>query len=345
MNSQRSTVVISKKLNRSFGLAVLALGVSLVSALTFAVDDALSASSQAQSASSKIRLQLNWVPEPEFGGMYAALQDGLFTKAGLDVELIKGAAGTPAPQMAASGQVEFAIASADQILTLNEKGGGLVAVFSIFETSPMGVMVKSDATWKSLEELWKSDATVAMESGLPYLKFLNRTFAGGKVKIVPTGAGLAAFERGVVQGQQCFISAEPVQMELKQIPVRVFSLAASGYNPYVATVVTKSEWLSEHRTEATKFVQALREGWRRYQADPGKYNLAISKLNPAMSKEAMDIAANKQRDLVAAPAGGATEIGMMTRERWVTLVAQLQELKTISKGPDSIDAVFWNAPK
>ena len=84
-------------------------------------------------------------------------------------------------------------------------GGDLVAVFSIFDHSPMGIMVKADAPWKDLGELWKSDATLAVEAGLPYVKYLDRTYPGGKRKLVPSGTGLAAFERGAVQGQQCFV--------------------------------------------------------------------------------------------------------------------------------------------
>jgi NitT/TauT family transport system substrate-binding protein len=184
-----------------------------------------------------------------------------------------------------------------------------------------------------------------VEAGLPYLKYLSKKIPDSKVRIVPTGAGLAGFERGAVQGQQCFVTAEPVQMELKKVPVRVFSLAASGYDPYAVLVVTKTSWLAEHREAATKLVRALREGWTRYLADPAKYNVEISKLNPAMSVEAMNIAAEKQRELVAPTGAGARTIGSMTSERWNTLAAQLQELGTISKQPASIDAVFWNAPK
>jgi ABC-type nitrate/sulfonate/bicarbonate transport system substrate-binding protein len=39
----------------------------------------------------KIRLALNWKPEPEFGGFYAAP----FSNNGLDVEILPGGAGTP----------------------------------------------------------------------------------------------------------------------------------------------------------------------------------------------------------------------------------------------------------
>ena len=297
----------------------------------------------AKPAPKKVRLQLNWVPEPEFGGIFAAQQDGLFAKEGLECEIVAGAAGTPVPQMVASGKVEFGVVSGDQVLTLRERGGALVGLFAIFHTSPMGVMVPESSPYRTLEALWKSDATVAMEAGLPFVRYLNKRFPGGKVRIVPSGGGLAAFERGAVQAQQCFISAEPVQMELRKQPVRVFSLAEGGYDPYTVTVATGEEFLSKDREACAAFVRALREGWSRYLKDPSKYNPAIAKLNPAMSLEAMDIAAKKQHDLVAPRAGD--EVGAMTAERWKVLAGQLQELGTIKAPPPVIDAVFWNAPR
>ena len=292
-----------------------------------------------------VRLQLNWVPEPEFGGIYAALQDGLFADEGLAVEVIKGSAGTPAPQMAASGQVEFAVVSGDQVLQLREKGGNLVSIFAIFHTSPMGVMVRADAPYAGMGELWASDATVAMEAGLPFVRYLNQRFPGGRVRLVPTGTGLAAFERGQVQAQQCFISAEPVQMELKGIPVRVFSLAEGGYDPYTVTVAAGKAFFDADREACASLVRALREGWRRYLADPGRYNPGIAALNPGMTVSAMDIAARKQHDLIAPRAGGADEVGWMERERWERLARQLVELGSIKEPPAVIDDVFWNAPR
>jgi NitT/TauT family transport system substrate-binding protein len=294
-------------------------------------------------APAKVRLQLNWVPEPEFGGMFAAEQDGLFAREGLAVELIAGSAGTPVPQMVASGTVEFGVMSGDQLLALRERGGGAVAVFAVFHTSPTGVMVKESSPHRSLEALWKSDATVAMEAGLPFVRYLNGRFPGGKVRIVPTGSGIAAFENGTVDAQQCFISAEPVQMELRKVPVRVYSLAEGGYDPYTVTVAANAGFLRTDRAACERLVRALREGWTRYLADPGKYNAAIAKLNPAMTIEAMDVAARKQHDLVAPKAGD--EVGWMTRERWSTLAAQLVELGTLKEAPKVIDDAFWNAPR
>jgi NitT/TauT family transport system substrate-binding protein len=161
--------------------------------------------------------------------------------------------------------------------------------------------------------------------------------------MVPTGSGLAAFERGSVQAQQCFVTAEPVQLELRKVPVRVFSLAEGGYDPYTVTIATSESFLQKDRAACAAFVRALREGWRSYLKEPSKYNPAIAKLNPAMSVEAMDLAARKQHDLVAPRTGD--EVGAMTRERWKVLADQLKELGTIKELPPVIDAVFWNAPK
>jgi NitT/TauT family transport system substrate-binding protein len=290
----------------------------------------------------KVRLQLNWVPEPEFGGFYAAIQDGLFAAQGLDVELVKGGAGTPTAQMTASSTVEFGVLSGDQILTLGERGGHLVALFSIFHTSPTGVMVKKDSPWTTLEQVWTSNITVAMEAGLPYIRFLNAKYGSGKVKLVPTGAGLGAFEQGTVNAQQCFISAEPVQMELKGVPVRVFSLAQSGYDPYTVTVATSRTFLEPNRDVCAKFVHAAREGWGKYLKDPAKYNGAISALNPAMSVAAMNKAAELQTSLIAPAAGSKTPVGWMTATRWTTLAEQMKELGLIKSVPADVSSTFWN---
>ena len=43
----------------------------------------------------KVQLRLNWFPEAEHGGYYAALVHGFFEQQGLDVEILKGGPGVP----------------------------------------------------------------------------------------------------------------------------------------------------------------------------------------------------------------------------------------------------------
>src|SRR3954447_24996140 len=85
---------------------------------------------------SRIRLALNWKPDPEFGGFYAAD----YAKHGLDVALLPGGSGTPTIQMIGAGSAEFGIIQADELLLARARGNNVVALFAAFQKSPLGIM-------------------------------------------------------------------------------------------------------------------------------------------------------------------------------------------------------------
>ena len=112
--------------------------------------------------SKRLRVQLDWVPEPEFGGLYAAQQDGLFAAAGLEVEIIKGGAGTPTPQLTADGVCDIGLMSADQLLQLRARDGALVGFYATFIETPYALMAHDANPAQSLEQLWTGGGTIAV---------------------------------------------------------------------------------------------------------------------------------------------------------------------------------------
>jgi NitT/TauT family transport system substrate-binding protein len=313
---------------RSGLFACVALALSLLVAACGEREGASSAPGSASPASpaplQRIRLQLNWVPEPEFGGIYAAIQDGLYRDAGLDVEVIKGSAQVPSAQLVAQGACETAIVSGDEILTLRRKGGSLTGIFAIFQRNPTGFLMHEANPIRTLEELWRSDSTVALDPGLPFVKILDAKYGGERLKRVPATGALATFLATPAFVQQCFISAEPVEVRLRGVDARVLGLEPV-YNPYTAVIAAHGPWLAANRDAATRFVRATSEGWARYQRDPQRYNPGIAAQNPAMSLEAMNVAAEIQRDLV-----DASPIGHMTQARWDELAQQLHSIGVIA---------------
>lgn len=280
----------------------------------------------------RVRLQLNWVPEPEFGGLYAALEDGLYRDAGLDVEIIKGSSQVPSAQLVAQGACELAVVSGDEILTLRRRGGALTGIFAIFQRNPTGFLLHESNPISTLEQLWRSDSTVALDPGLPFVRMLDARYGGDRLKRVPATGALATFLATPDFVQQCFITAEPVEARLRGVASKVIGLE-SVYNPYIAVIAAHEPWLAGQRSAATRFVRATQEGWSRYLATPGRYNPGIAALNPAMSLEAMNVAAELERPLVS-----GDPIGGMTAERWKELAAQLAGVGAL---PDaSADGAF-----
>ena len=277
-----------------------------------------------------VRIQLNWVPEPQFGGIFAAKEAGDFKKAGLKVTIIKGSAGVPSPQLTAEGRVEFGVVGGDQLVSLRAKGAPLVAVYASFQQFPRAVVVHESSPYKDLRSLWGSESTVGVEPGLPYVRWLNKLYGGQNLKLVPSQGGLAGFMNDPLRAQGVFIFAEPVELAQRQIKTKTFPVAESGYNPYTAVVATNEEYLGAQPETVKAFVGALRAGWTRYLEDPRPANEAMAKLNSAMSLEAMEISAQLAAPYVRNADG---PIGAMTKARWQRLGENLLSLGVIKNIP------------
>ena len=288
---------------------------------------------EAAQAAKKVRVQLNWLPEPEFGGIYEAQRAGLFDRAGLQVEILKGGPDVPALQMAAAGRVEFAIAAADEVVSLREKGADVVALFATYQTSPQAIMVKRSRPVTGIKALLDAGGTLIAQPGLAYLKWLRARYDLSRTKIVPYGSGaMAQFLDPNADdiAMQCFLPAEPITARRRGVESNVFLIANTGFNPYAAVVVTRGEYLRQHGDTCRAAVTALRAGWRAYLDDPAPANAVMAKANTAMDLAAFAEAAEMQRKLVESPDTRALGLGAMSEQRWDRLVKQLLELGIIS---------------
>ena len=89
----------------------------------------------------KVKLALNWFPEAEHGGYYAALHHGYYREAGLDVEIIPGGPKVPVLQETALGKVDFAVDNADKLILARAQQANVVGVMAPIQDSPRCVVV------------------------------------------------------------------------------------------------------------------------------------------------------------------------------------------------------------
>src|SRR5258708_3115353 len=102
----------------------------------------------------KVKIGLNWKPDPEFAVFYQAHIDKAYEKNGIDAELIEGGAGTPTVQMVASGQIAFGVVSGDEVIVSRDHGSDVVAVYTVYDESPTCIMARTERNFKSLKELF-----------------------------------------------------------------------------------------------------------------------------------------------------------------------------------------------
>lgn len=280
----------------------------------------------------KVKLVLNWVAEPEFGGFYAAREGGAFAKNGLDVEIMGGGAGVPVVQMVAAGQAEFGIAGADEVITARVRGADIVPLFATFQTSPQAIMAHASRGAKGIPDVLTS-GTLALEPGLPYAAYLKKKYGFDKVSIMPYDGGVARFLADKNFAQQCFITSEPIAARRKGVEPAVFLVADEGFNPYIAVVITRRALLRDKPDVVRAFLRATREGWRSYLDNPAPSNSVMAKLNTSMDADTFIAAAAAQKPLIENDETRAKGLGTMSRERWETLGKQLVDLGIINKAP------------
>jgi NitT/TauT family transport system substrate-binding protein len=281
-------------------------------------------------AETRVTLQLNWKPEPQFGGFYAAP----YAKHGLRADVRPGGASAPTIDMLAAGTVPFAIVSGDEIVIARSRGKKVVALFAVFQTHPQGIMGRASRGFSKLEDIFTHDGTLAIEQGLGYSEFLRRKYGFDRLKIVPTPFGDLSFIRNDEKfAMQCFVTSEPIAAKKLGLDVTTFLIADSGYNPYATVLATNEDYLQKNRAACAAMVAAVREGWRAYLDDPSSANATMEQLNPTMDADTFAKAAEAQKPLIEADETKKLGLGCMTEARWRMLADQLVDLKVIDKAP------------
>jgi NitT/TauT family transport system substrate-binding protein len=280
--------------------------------------------------SPKIELTLDWKPEPEFGGFFAAQQAGAFAKHGLDVLIKTAGEGADTWQLVATGKTEFATTAADQVLIARHSGADVIAFFAVYQNSPQGIMVHQARGFTKLEDVFTHDGQLLAEDN-SWLHFLQRKFGPGKVKISSYTNGIAEFLAKPDLSQQCFVTSEPILARHQGSDPQTFLIADEGFNPYTTVVICKGDLWRNDPQRVKAMADAFRQGWRSYLDDPGPANQVMHAQNPDMDQTTFAEAAAAQKPLIETDQTRASGLGSMTAQRWDALADQLADLGVIDK--------------
>ena len=292
----------------------------------------------------KITLQLNWFPEAEHGGFYAAKVHGIFDKYNLDVEILPGGKAATVPQELTVGRIQFGIINGDELLLSRESGIDIVSLLAPLQTSPRCILVRSDSGIEKFEQL--SGLTLQLGAGQPFIDFLKSKGYMENVKIVPYQGGVAALVAGTGIGQQAYVFSEPLLAEQEKVPVNVLMVSDAGFNPYTSLLATTKDYVKANPEIVKRMVQACQEGWRQYLESPAETNKFILTQNEhGLTDEALVYGVEKMKPLCINDTVTLEKVGSMTSDRWEVLVKQMADLKLIDpskvKANDCFDNTFY----
>ncbi len=287
----------------------------------------------------KVSLLLNWYPEAEHGGFYAAKVHGLFEKEGLDVEIRPGGENAPIAQELVSQRVTFSIGNADDVLLFRQQGADIVSVFAPIQQTPRCIMVRASSGIDSLSKL--KGLTLQANKGQAFLSYMETRGMLEGVQVVPYSGSVARFVADEKTAIQAYNFSEPQVAEQKGVPCRTLMLSEIGFNPYASCLMTTSETVAKQPELVAKMVRACRAGWAKYFESPQETNAAILSYNSErMTSEALAFGVEKLKPLCQVE--GNAQLGEMSLERWQTLINQFIELKLVTAEKVKAEQCFNN---
>ena len=288
---------------------------------------------QSRDGLTPLRLQLDWYPQPEHGGFFAAQQLGFYKEEGLDVTILPLPQYGSVAQQVAGGKADIGLGSSDQILEWNSNGLPLIAIAATMQHDPQAIMVHQDSPIRDFTDL--EGHTIAAQTGATWLKYVISRYRLRNVRQVPSTLSIANFLADRNYVQQIFVTSEPFFANQARTQVRTLLISSSGYDPYRVQFTTR-DFAAQHPDIVEKFVRASIRGWQEYLRSPDAVNAHLLALNPALNpqQEAFSAKALLDGGFVSGSRDDASQIGRMTAARWNASASQLRELGIIPSSAD-----------
>ncbi|WP_332853912.1 EAL domain-containing protein [Duganella sp. S19_KUP01_CR8] len=218
-------------------------------------------------AQDKVTLQLKHRHQFQFAGYYAALEQGYYREAGLDVAIREGADGNEPERDVAAGKAEYGT-GASSLLLARLAGKPVVVLGVVFQHSPYALAMRQTSAEPDIrriigkramigslvDELGSADELLAylIKEGIPASSFQR----------VEPSYNTADLINGKVDAIAVYTTNEPDTFDRLGFPYDIYSPRAVGIDFYGDNLFTSEREIANHPERVRAFRAASMRGWQ-----------------------------------------------------------------------------------
>lgn len=281
-----STAIRRQRRPRWLTGAAIATAFAAVLTACSTTDDATTGGDATSGGLTPVKLQLQWVTQAQFAGYYAAVEQGYYKDAGLDVTILEGGVDIVPQTVLAQGQADYAIAWVPKALASREQGAGITDVAQIFQRSGTLQVSFANKGINSAADL-RGKKVGNWGFGNEFELFAGMTKAGldpsKDVTLVQQQFDMQALLKGDIDAAQAMTYNEYAQVLEAVNPAtgKLYTPAdftAINWNDAGTGMLQDAIWAnteklssdSAYADRTTKFVQASIKGWVYCRDNPEK---------------------------------------------------------------------------
>ncbi|MGZ0706797.1 ABC transporter substrate-binding protein [Coraliomargarita sp. W4R53] len=276
----------------------------------------------AASAMEKVTLQLKWTHQFQFAGYYAAIEQGYYAAAGLEVELIEAQHDKSPMRAVIDGEADYGVATSE-IVQLRSQGAPVVVLAVVFQHSPLALISTKEAGITTIQDL--VDKKVMIQDGNADLLSLlkQEKVPLDRIEFVPHDLSYQQLIDGKIQAFAGYITNEPNSLEADGFHPLIFSPQSVGIDFYGDSLFTTEDRIKNHPKQVKAFRAASLRGWNYALDHPDEIvDLILAKYSQRKSKAALSFEARKTRSLIHPD---LIELGHINPRRWEHIAQILAE--------------------
>src|SRR6476646_1225341 len=212
-------------------------------------------------AGTPVTFQLNWMAGGPNAGFAAAVAEGFYKDAGLDVTLVQGNGSGNTAQLVANGRSQLAYADAVAVSQLIAKGAPMKVVSTIYQSNPNEVSALKKTGIKSIKDL--AGKKVGVPSGSSQTTMLPLLLKSNNLKesdITMIDMPVASMVPALLQGQMDAVlgslDAYQIQAESQGAQLDVDRFADYGVPTVSTSIFVSNSYLKDNPEVVRKFIAA-----------------------------------------------------------------------------------------
>lgn len=210
----------------------------------------------------EITLQLNWLNQFQFAGYYVAKEKGFYKDVGLNVTINELKNKKELSNIIKEGKADFAIGRSS--LLINKiNGDDIVALGAIFQHSPL-MLLTTNENIKSIKDFKNKKIMINPDTEFTasIMAMLNSNgIYKEDLNIVEHTFNLEDLINKKVDLMACYISNEPIKLQERNVPYKIFYPKDYGFDFYSDILFTSSKFINENPISTKNFYEATLKGW------------------------------------------------------------------------------------
>ncbi|HEY8637657.1 MAG TPA: ABC transporter substrate-binding protein [Solirubrobacteraceae bacterium] len=285
----------------------------------------------------RVNLILDFFPNADHAGLYAAMADGTFARAGLDVHPIVPSDPSAPLKLLAAGKADMAISYEPEVMLARDKGLDLVSIGALVQR-PLTSIIALGTTGLKPADL---EGHTIGTAGIPYQSAMLKTIlthAGadpGRVKEVNVGFNLvpAMLSKRVFATLGGFWNYEGIQLERRHKAPAVIPVDRAGVPTYdELVIVARAGELRRDGPRYRTFLRALAQGYGSLRRNPAAGVDALVKANRDLDR-GLQLAAVKKTLPAFFPSDRARPFGYQDPAQWAAFGRWMAANKLIKQPP------------